>query len=106
MARERTLTFLTRVKPGHSYHEMLEVDLPGGKATAVFTTERRAQAYYLAAGFTREDGWAMFTLPRHMAEDDLRHEAALDSGHVVIDLLPDGKRGRRLTVFEALVELD
>jgi hypothetical protein len=87
------------------FGEMLEVDMPDGRALAVFTSERRAEQYAWAAGIPTEgpDGWSLCTLPRHVAEDHIRDDA--ESKHAVFDPLPDGKRGRRLTVFQALVEL-
>ena len=80
------------------------MDTPQGKALAIFTTPRRALAYVEAAGLpTDTERWTPFTLPLHMAEEYIREDS--DSEHVVIDPLPDGKRGRRLTIFQAIVEL-
>jgi hypothetical protein len=125
MARERKITLFTRIKhktfPAVSERgepmteavgEFLELDMPGGKALAVFTSARRASEFVRAAGLpvTEETGllqentrWAPLALPLHMAEEYIREDN--DSKHVVIDPLPNGKRGRRLTIFQAMVEL-
>src|SRR5262249_50068748 len=96
-----SFTFIARFKtPGSVFAELLTIGSP--PATVVFMSEKTAESYCQSRELAVARSQPL-TVPKSYVLDLLRGDPKVKL--VLLDPSPDGKQGKRLTVFQALVDV-